>query len=64
MQTAQGIEPAVELAHSCPMLFHETVVKEESGQERLVHLECGMRKVRLPGRKEALALVDGIRQFL
>lgn len=57
LETAQGIEPAVELAHSCPMLFHETVVKEEAGQERLVHLACGMRKVRLPGRKETLTLV-------
>ena len=57
MQTARGIEPAVDLARSCPMLFNETVVKEEAGQERLVHLSCGMRKVRLPGRREELTLV-------
>ncbi|MBE0713329.1 MAG: transposase [Candidatus Aminicenantes bacterium] len=55
--TAQGIEPAVDLALSCPMLFCETIVREEVGQERLVHLECGMRKVRLPGRREELTLV-------
>ncbi len=57
LRTAQGIEPAVDLARSCPMLFSETIVREEAGQERLVHLSCGMRKVRLPGRREELTLV-------
>ena len=57
LRTAQGIEPAVDLARSCPMLFCETIVREEVGQERLVRLECGMRKVRLPGRREELTLV-------
>ena len=57
LQTAQGIASAVHLARSCPMLFHETLVKEEAGQERLVHLACGLRKVRLPNRKEELTLV-------
>jgi len=57
LQTAQGIASAVHLARSCPMLFHETLVKEEVGQERLVHLACGIRKVRLPNRKEELTLV-------
>jgi hypothetical protein len=57
LRTAQGIEPAVDLGRSCPMLFDETVVKEEAGQERLVHLACGMRKVRLPDRQEELSLV-------
>ena len=57
LQTAQGIEPAVDLGRSCPMLFNETVVKEEAGQERLVRLSCGMRKVRLPDRPEELSLV-------
>jgi len=57
LQTAQGIESAVNLARSCPMLFNETVVKEELGQERLVHLACGIRKVRLPNRREELTLV-------
>jgi hypothetical protein len=57
LRTAQGIEPAVDLARSCPVLFYETVVKEEAGQERLVRLACGMRKVRLPGRGEELILV-------
>jgi hypothetical protein len=57
LSTAQGIASAVDLARSCPMLFHETVVKEEAGQERLVHLACGMRKVRLPNRREELTLV-------
>jgi hypothetical protein len=57
LRTAQGIDSAVNLARSCPMLFHETVVKEEAGQERLVHLSCGIRKVRLPNRREELTLV-------
>ena len=57
LQTAQGIDSAVNLARSCPMLFHETMVKEEAGQERLVHLACGIRKVRLPNRREELTLV-------
>lgn len=57
LKTAQGIASAVELARGCPMLFHETVVKEEAGQERLVHLACGLRKVRLPNRREELTLV-------
>jgi hypothetical protein len=57
LRTAQGIAPAVDLARSCPILFHETIVKEEAGQERLVHLACGMRKVRLPNRREELTLV-------
>jgi hypothetical protein len=33
------------------------MVKEEAGQERQVQLLCGMRKVRLPDRKEELTLV-------
>jgi hypothetical protein len=57
LQTSQGTSSALDLARSCPMLFHETLVKEEAGQERLVHLACGMRKVRLPNRKEELTLV-------
>jgi hypothetical protein len=39
------------------LLFVETLVKEEAGEERLVHLSCGMRKVRLPDHKEDLTLV-------
>jgi hypothetical protein len=57
LRTSQGTSSALDLARSCPMLFHETLVKEEAGQERLVHLACGMRKVRLPNRKEELTLV-------
>lgn len=57
LRTAQGIEPAVDLTRSCPVLFYETVAKEEAGRERLVRLACGMRKVRLPDRREELTLV-------
>ncbi len=75
LRTAQGKASALELARSSPMLFHETMVKEEAGQERQVHLAFGLRKVRLPDRREELrafgipdfrmyALADGIRQYL
>jgi hypothetical protein len=57
LKTAQCIEPAVDLARSCPVSFFETVVKEEAGQERLIRPSCGMRKVRLPDRREELTLV-------
>ncbi len=57
LRTAQGLESAVDLARSCPMLFNETVVKEEAGHERSVSLECGLRKVRLPDRREEPTLV-------
>jgi len=58
LQISQGIGSALEPARSCPMmLFHETLIKEEAGQERLVHLACGMRKVRLPNRKEESTLI-------
>jgi hypothetical protein len=57
LQSSQGRASALDLARTCPMLFNETVVKEEAGQERLVQLSCGMRKVRLPDRREELTLV-------
>ena len=52
LRTVRGIEPAVDLIRSCPVLFYETVVREEAGHERLVHLSCGMRKVCVPDRRE------------
>ncbi|HVP90571.1 MAG TPA: hypothetical protein VMS75_05075 [Terriglobales bacterium] len=39
------------------MLFNEKVVKEELGQERPVRHSCEVRKMRLPDRREDLALV-------
>ena len=33
------------------------IVRDEAGQECLVHLEYGMGKVRLPNRREELTLV-------
>lgn len=57
LRTTQGRASALDLARSCPMLFNETMVKEEAGQERQVHLACGLRKVRLPDRREELTLV-------
>jgi len=57
LRTAHGLESTLDLARSCPTLFYETVVKEEMGQERLLRLSCGMRKVRLPERGEELTLI-------
>jgi len=47
----------LELALSCPMMYAERIVKEEQGQERILRLEFGYRRVRLPRRKEPLFLV-------
>lgn len=47
----------LDLALSCPMMYAERIVKEEQGQERILRLEFGYRRVRLPKRKEALFLV-------
>ena len=47
----------LDLALSCPMMYAERIVKEEQGQERILRLEFGYRRVRLPRRKEALFLV-------
>jgi hypothetical protein len=57
LRTLRGVESALDLARTCPLLFTETMVKEEAGEERLLHLSCGMRKVRLPDRQEDLTLV-------
>ena len=57
LRTALGKEQALVLARNCPVLFFETVVREEAGKERLVRLACGMRKVRLPEREDELTLV-------
>ena len=47
-----------ELAKECPTLFLEYMVKEETKQERPLRLEVGYRKVRLPGRRKLLTLVE------
>ena len=48
---------ARDLARGCAMRYAETLVREEGGQEHSYHLEYGFRRVRLPGRDEALTLV-------
>lgn len=48
---------AENLAVSCPMLYRERVVKEETSGEKVYNIEVGFRRVRLPGRPEPLALV-------
>ena len=45
--------------HSCPMLFHETVVRKEAG-----HVLWASRRVSGIPDFRLCALADGIRQFL
>ena len=47
----------LEIAQGCPMLYQETIIKEEGGQSRCLRLEFGLRPVTLPGRPETLSLV-------
>jgi hypothetical protein len=48
---------ALDLARGCPMLYAETIVREEKGEEKSSHIEYGFRRVKLPGRNEQLYLV-------
>jgi hypothetical protein len=48
---------AMKLAAGCRMLYAETIIKEEKGQEKKCQLEYGFRRVKLPGRDEDLYLV-------
>jgi hypothetical protein len=48
---------ALEIAETCPMLYAETVVKEEKDQEKVLRIEFGFRSVGLPDRNASLALV-------
>lgn len=51
-----------DLAHGVTMRYAETVVREQAGAERKVHLEYGFRPVHLPGRPHAplwLVVVKG-----
>lgn len=49
--------PVLEIAQACPMLYLETVVKEEKDQEKGLRIEFGYRNVYLPGQDIALYLV-------
>ena len=48
---------ARKIALRCGMLYTEPVVREESGREWRYLMECGYRRVKLPGRQEKLTLV-------
>jgi hypothetical protein len=48
---------ALEIAATCPMLYSETIVKEERDQEKILRIEFGYRSVFLPDRDVPLALV-------
>ena len=45
------------LAGRCPLPYAEMLLKEEKGQEKVYRVEYGVRKVKLPGRREQLFLV-------
>lgn len=45
------------IGDGCPMMYADTVVKDEKGKEKTYHLEYGYRPVKLPGRDEQLYLV-------
>lgn len=45
------------LAERCPLPYAEMVVRQEAAQEKLHRIAYGVRKVRLPGRREQLFLV-------
>lgn len=47
----------LKIAEGCPMNYAETIVKETRKGEKRYQLEFGMRRVKLPGRAEELALV-------
>lgn len=47
----------LDLARRCRMLYAETIVKEERGEEKAYHIEYGFCPVKLPGKDEQLYLV-------
>ena len=48
---------AIHLATSCSMPYRERIIKQEGSAEKVHNIEVGFRRVKLPGRKERLALV-------
>ena len=50
-------QPVLDLASTCPLLYRESIIREEGTKEKVYLLEFGSRKVRLPGRPEDLSLV-------
>jgi len=48
---------AREVAQQCPMMFAETIVKMEDGQEKALPVEYGYRAVQRPGHSQPLYLV-------
>jgi len=50
-------QTAAELGRDCALHFAESVIKADLETEKRLHLEYGMRPVKLPGRDEQLYLV-------
>lgn len=46
-----------DVARGCRMMYAETIVREEKGEEKAYRIEYGYRPVKLPGREEQLYLV-------
>ena len=47
----------LELAQSCPMSFHDQVIRETEEGEKTCQISYGFRRVKLPGKKQQLFLV-------
>ena len=48
---------SLEVALSCSCPYTETVVREKDGKEKVYHISFGYKRVRLPGRTDALYLL-------
>jgi hypothetical protein len=61
----QGMaQPVLDLASTCPLLYRESIIREEGTKEKVYLLEFGFRKVRLPGRPEDLYLIEETIRFI
>jgi hypothetical protein len=47
----------LEIVQNCPMLFLESIIKEEGGQAKCLRFEFGVRTVYLPDHDDPLSLV-------
>jgi hypothetical protein len=48
---------SLELARSCPMNFHDQIIRETEEGEKTYQISYGFRRVKLPGSKQPLFLV-------
>lgn len=48
---------ASELANNCPCPYQDTIVKEKNGEEKVLHISYGYRKVKLPEHDDELFML-------